>query len=112
MVASVSELDVLIATSQWLHERSWMIDAVSLANGQVLRIGEQKARVKQAYHEGGIPFDEATLFNNRGPDIIARSGMNIWKIECKGMATVRPQTHKNNFDRALASLMSRKCLDI
>jgi len=41
-----------------------------------------------------------------GPDIEAVSDDLYWKIECKGFGTGKPQTHRNNFDRALASVVS------
>jgi hypothetical protein len=84
-----------------------MIDSISLAKGQgLLPIEEQETRVTRAFAKAGILFDETKLFKNRGPDIVAISGGTVWKVECKGMGTGKAQTHKNNFDRALASVVS------
>lgn len=107
MVSSVSEFDVLIATALWLHENGWTMDSVSLAKGQGLPpIEEQKASVKQVFADARVPYDEGTLFKNRGPDIVARSGTTVWKFECKGIGQGTAQTHRNNFDRAVASVVS------
>ena len=46
------------------------------------------------------------LFKPKGPDIIARSGESIWKIECKDLGKGEPQTLRTNFDRAVSSAVS------
>lgn len=103
----VSELQVLIATCRWLHENGWQIDSIAPATGFGLApIGQQRETIVQEFSSAQIPFEVRTLFRQRGPDIIASSGTVIWKLECKGMATARTQTHRNNFDRAVASVVS------
>ena len=107
MLRFVSELDVLVSTCRWLHDQGWTIDSISLATGAGLpRIGEQKQVIKQEFEAAHIAFDPKTLFRRHGADIIARSGEAIWKFECKGMSDAQPQTHRNNFDRAVASVVS------
>ncbi|MCY4137059.1 MAG: hypothetical protein OXF56_02180, partial [Rhodobacteraceae bacterium] len=45
-------------------------------------------------------------FSRHGPDIVAVSEHEWWCIECKGTGTGKPSTQRNNFDRALASVVS------
>ena len=45
-------------------------------------------------------------FSNEGPDIIARHGDGLWRIECKSLGNVARETLKNQFDRAVASAVS------
>jgi hypothetical protein len=52
----------------------------------------------------GISPDDVSP--SQGPDIEAVCGDEVWKIECKGLGNVTPQTLKNNFDRAIASAVS------
>ena len=107
MTEYVSELNVLIATCRWLHQNGWQIDSVSPATGYGLpAIAQQKDEVRSAFNGAHIPFQDRTLFRPKGPDSLARSGRGIWKFECKGIAPAEPQTHRNNFDRALASVVS------
>jgi hypothetical protein len=107
MPTRVSELEVLIATSLWLYEHNWQIDSISIATGAGLPpIERQKEVVLQEFRSAHIPFAIKTLFNHRGPDIVARSDELVWKFECKGISLAKPQTHRNNFDRAVASVVS------
>ena len=107
MPTPVSELEVLVATSRWLHENSWRIDSISLATGSGLpRIARQKEVVVQEYSAIHIPFDVRTLFRHHGPDIVAPSAQGSWKVECEGLSSADPRTHKNSFDRAVASVVS------
>ena len=41
-----------------------------------------------------------------GPDIGAISKSEWWQVECKSAGVGKPQTQRNNFDRALASVVS------
>ena len=43
-----------------------------------------------------------------GPDVFAflKEKEEVWKVECKGAGMGTPQTQRNNFDRALASVVS------
>ena len=107
MLTLVSELEVLIPTLHWLHENGWAIESISPATGSgLLPIEEQKQRVKGELEAAHVPYDERNVFRHRGPDIVTRSGQGIWKIECKGLGNGTKRTHKNNFDRAVASVMS------
>ncbi len=52
-------------------------------------------------------------FSGNGPDIVGISADEFWMIECKGLGAGKPSTHRNNFDRALASAVSyyEECID-
>ncbi|OFY43237.1 MAG: hypothetical protein A2Z69_00485 [Bacteroidetes bacterium RBG_13_44_24] len=106
MLTLTSELEVLIATVLWLLRNGWSVEAISIARGRGLPpVGQQKEKIRRAFHANNAPFDEK-IFRPKGPDIIASSHDGIWKIECKGLGEGRTQTHRNNFDRAVASVMS------
>ena len=102
-----SELDVLIATATWLHHQRWTIDRISIATGQGLPpVGAQRAELEKAFERVGIPFQPDTLYAPTGPDIVASSGSDVWKVECKGMGGGKPATQRNSFDRAVSSVVS------
>jgi hypothetical protein len=106
MPTLTSELEVLIATSIWLIRNDWNVETISVAVGRDLPpVDCQKERIRKAFNSENMPFDER-VFKPRGPDIIARSHEGIWKIECKGLGKGTAQTHRTNFDRAVASTMS------
>ena len=67
---------------------------------------ERKRDLELAFNAAGIPFQPHELFKSTGPDIVASSGAELWRFECKGMGEGTPQTQKNNFDRAVASVVS------
>ena len=106
MLTLASELEVLTSTTLWLLRRGWNVEAISVARGYGLPpVAYQKQDIQKAFSDENVPFDD-TIFKPRGPDIVASSREGIWKIECKGLGKGRPQTHRNNFDRAVASAMS------
>ena len=106
MLTLASELEVLIATTVWLLRDGWTVEAISVAGGCGLaHVDYQKEEVRKAFKAENVPFYDR-LFKPRGPDIVARSHEGIWKIECKGLGKGKAQTHRNNFDRAVASVMS------
>ena len=106
MLTLASELEVLITTTIWLFRNDWNIEAISVARGRGLPpVSYQKEEIRKAFDTENVPFDER-MFKPQGPDIVAHSYEGIWKIECKGLGRGRSQTHRNNFDRAVASVMS------
>lgn len=106
MPTLTSELDVLIATSLWLVRNGWSVESISIARGSGLpSVQQQKESISKAFKTDNVMFDEGVL-RPVGPDIIASSYSGEWKIECKGLGQGRAQTHRNNFDRAVASVMS------
>ena len=101
-----SELEVLIATTTWLVRNGWDIETISVAQGSGLpTVDSQKEKIRKAFNTENKPFDKK-MFKPRGPDIIARSHADIWKIECKGLGKGKSSTQRANFDRAVASAMS------
>jgi hypothetical protein len=106
MLTLTSELEVLIATALWLVKNGWSVEAISVAKGRGLPpVDQQKEEIRRAFAADNMTFDEK-IFRPRGPDITASSHDGMWKIECKGLGEGRAQTHRNNFDRAVASVMS------
>ena len=92
----VPEPDVLIAVAKWLHSSGWQLERVSTRN---------KSEVKTELAAVGISTNNIG-FRREGEDIRARQGDNLWRIECKGLSSGKPETVKNNFDRAVASTVS------
>ena len=92
----VPEPDVLIAVVKWLHSSGWQLERVSTRN---------KSKVETELAAVGISINNID-FRREGEDIRARQGDNLWRIECKGLSSGKPETVKNNFDRAVASTVS------
>lgn len=106
MLKLASEQELLIATTVWLVRNGWNVEAISVARGHGLPpVDYQKEEIRKALSAENVPFDER-IFKPYGPDIVAQSHEGIWKIECKGLGKGRSQTHRNNFDRAVASVVS------
>jgi hypothetical protein len=101
----IPEIDVLIGTALWLHSNGWLIKQVSMAVGQKIDQVAQRQKLESNFRKAGISLD-TIKFSQDGPDIEAIKGTKIWRIECKGLGQVRLQTLKNNFDRAVASVVS------
>jgi len=106
MTILASELEVLTATTVWLLRNGWSIEVISIAGGHGLPpVDDQKESIRKLFNAENLQIDEQ-IFQHHGPDIVARSRQGIWKIECKGLGEGKPQTQRNNFDRAVASVMS------
>ena len=101
----IPEIDVIIGTSLYLYENEWAIKSISIPTGQGLDAYLQKKKLLESFSGEGIPTP-AIVFSANGPDIVARQGDKIWKIECKGLGTGKSPTLRNNFDRALSSAAS------
>jgi hypothetical protein len=99
------EIDVLIDAAVWIHQNGWRLQSISPPGGQGTKRGDQIQKIKERLLEAGVIFDNME-FTPGGPDIIARLDSSLWKIECKGLGGGKPQTLKNNFDRAVASTVS------
>lgn len=101
-----SELDILISTAIWVVQNGWELEAISIPRGaRRPSVEAMKEEVRKAFQSKNIKF-AYELFKPMGPDIVARSDEVIWKIECKGLGKGKPQTIRNNFDRAVASAVS------
>ena len=98
---SFPEFDVLYATVAWLLEKSWRIDTVSILHSRE----KEKAEVRRLLQTAGWSLDDSG-FRPHGPDIIAGSDGGTWKFECKGLITGDSRTHRNQFDRGVAGVVS------
>jgi hypothetical protein len=102
----VPEVDVLIAVVRYLHSEGWTIENLSVAHGAGIDSVSSKNRVKVELAKLGIERN-IVRFVSKGEDIRARKGGILWRIECKGLAeSMKPPTVRNQFDRALASVVS------
>lgn len=99
---TVSEPDVLIATTFFLIERGVTPYQFSVAAGRGIDTAGATSRLREAFASVG----RSPSFTGIGADILGFSDSEWWIIECKGSGTGQPQTQRNNFDRALASVVS------
>jgi len=99
----IPEIDIIIATGHFLAQRGLQLDQFSVPRGKGMDTKSAKNRIFRAFcfTPGFVPY-----FVNEGPDIIGTSETEWWQIECKGSGSGKPQTQRNNFDRALASVGS------
>jgi hypothetical protein len=101
----VPEIDVLIATSMWLWRKQCSHFRFSVARGHGIDASADKARLLKTLNSAGVPSTECS-FVPVGPDIQAISQTRFWQVECKGAGRGKPTTQRNNFDRAIASVVS------
>jgi hypothetical protein len=102
----VPEVDVLIAVVRWLRSEDWTIESLSIARGKGINSADSKNRVKAELVKLGIEVRNVR-FASTGEDIRAEKGGSLWRVECKGLAdSMKPPTIRNQFDRALASVVS------
>jgi len=94
----IPEPDVLLATTVYLMERGTMPYQFSVAVGKGIDTGSMLGRLRKAFTSAG--------FSGNGADILAISETEWWAVECKGAGSGAPQTQRNNFDRALASVVT------
>ena len=102
-ITNISEGEVLLATTKYLiTERKLLPYKFSVASGKGIDHSLTEIEIKNLFKDmSGEPE-----FVGSGPDIIAVSQREWWCVECKGVGTGKPQTQRNNFDRALASVVS------
>ena len=97
-----TEAHVLRATTVFLIERGASPYQFSIASGKGIDSKSIEANLKELFSKVGYN----PSFVSNGPDILAISEEEWWIIECKGSGFGTPQTQRNNFDRALASVVS------
>ena len=105
----IREVVVLRATIRYLVRIGATLTHVSVAGGKGINSAHDKTRVKRTIRDMSkeVPTKSAKpKFPHSGPDVIAASRDWYWQIECKGAGTGKPPTQRNNFDRALASVVS------
>jgi hypothetical protein len=107
----VPELDVLIASVRYLWGRGAKPNRMSISSGSRAGREEDQQRLTAALETACIP---ACPISGKGADIVASSATELWHVECKGSPASRENpenaarfgTHRNQFDRALASVVS------
>lgn len=109
MTSTVAEIDVLIAVARWLwvERRTWPIN-FSIASGRGIDAEHSRHLLEAAMASLDVPdgLERFRYFAGNGPDIVGVSADEFWMIECKGLGAGKSSTHRNNFDRALASAVS------
>lgn len=101
----VPEIEVLIAASLWLWHTKALPVQFSIASGQGIDSQTDQDRLVKALDSAGVP-SKPRSFVSSGPDIVAIYSSRHWQIECKGAGAGKPSTQRNNFDRAVASVVS------
>jgi hypothetical protein len=98
----VEETKVLKATSDYLIGRGVLPYRFSIARGKGIETSQALASLSEEFKSVGFN----PQFLPVGADIEAISKTEWWRIECKGTGTGTSQTQRNNFDRALASVVT------
>ena len=107
-VSKVPEIDVLTAVTIWLCSRGVEPIQFSLPHGKgwkKARIERTKKRLTALLRTKGVS-GLAPKFASSGPDIVGIAKSECWQIECKGAGAGKDTTQRNNFDRALSSVVS------
>ena len=97
----VQETKVLMASMNFLFNRNVIPYQFSVPRGKGIKTQDTINKISKLYDDYFQP-----AFLSSGPDIVAVSKNEWWYIECKGTGTGKKQTQRNNFDRALASVVS------
>jgi len=98
----IKEIDVLLATTFFLVQRGVTPYQFSIAHGKEINYQEHLEKVLQPFRAIG----REPIISTTGPDIMGLSENEWWQIECKSSGSGKKQTQRNNFDRALASIVS------
>lgn len=98
----ISETEVFLATLVFLLNRKVKPFQFSLARGQ----GNDNAAFQKQFTDVLKQAGIQPKFYSEGPDISGISATEFWQIECKGSGSGKSQTQRNNFDRALSSVVS------
>ena len=98
----IPETDILIFTVIYLVERGVTPYQFSIPRGKGIDNYSAKNKFLNVFKNIGI----SPTFSNSGADVLAISEKEWWHIECKGAGTGKSQTQRNNFDRALSSVVS------
>lgn len=98
----IPETDILIATVVYLVERGLNPYQFSIPRGKGIDTDSTKSKLEKAFNNIGI----SPVFSNSGADVLAINEKEWWHIECKGAGSGKEQTQRNNFDRALSSVVS------
>jgi hypothetical protein len=99
----ISENDVLIATIKFLVERGVKPYRLSIAKRKGI---DRNSAIIQLLQILGSRNIRPISIDEKGQNIIGVSETEWWQIECKGSGKGVQSTVRNNFDRALASVVS------
>ena len=100
----IPEIDVLVATTVFLKERGVKPYRISVPKGKGMDKTSYQERIWKILTSNSAP--DVYPFSPEGPDIIGISETEWWQVECKGSGKGVQSTQRNNFDRALASVVS------
>ena len=99
----IPEIDVLLASIDFFVTRGVKPYQFSIPKGKGIDRESARTRIYEVLISELIrPVD----FQEKGPDIMGVSETEWWQVECKGSGTGVQSTQRNNFDRALASIVS------
>lgn len=101
----VDEIEVIAKTAVWLAKEGYKLAAISIPKIQHMSPEEQKNYLITTLKSARCEPVELNFYSD-GPDIIAEKEDICLKVECKGLGKGKSTTHRNNFDRALASVVS------
>lgn len=99
---AVKETAVLQTVVTFLIDRGALPYRFSVPKGKDVPTKETIEYLSQWFRKAGFEPE----FLSHGADVEALSDTEWWRVECKGMGTGKNSTHRNNFDRALASVVS------
>lgn len=98
----VEESTVLKTTTDYLINRGVLPYRFSVVRGKGINSSEVLTSISQKFTAVGLNPE----FSAFGADIEGISEKEWWRIECKGTGAGTSQTQRNNFDRALASVVT------
>ena len=99
----IPEVNVLVATALFLVQRGVKPYQFSPPKGKGIEPESVLIQIAAALTPDIILH---STFESSGPDVIGVSESEWWQIECKGSGAGKEQTQRNNFDRALSSVVS------
>lgn len=98
----VEEAAVLMAATDYLIRRGVLPYHFSVARGKGMDTSQALSSLAEKFK--AVEFNPQ--FSSAGADIEGFSETEWWRIECKGTGTGTSRTQRNNFDRALASVVT------
>ena len=99
----IPEIDVLIATAEFLVKRDVKPYKFSIPKGKGIDYETANYQLLAAL----IPHNIRPIhFDTKGQDVIGVSETEWWQVECKAFGSGEPSTHRDKFDRGLASVVS------
>ena len=102
-MAEILENTILIEVCKWFIKKGYILKNISVPRGKGYKWDIKSAIEKELKDIG---YADKINFSSGGADIIAQNQDEIWKVECKGIGSGKAQTLRNNFDRALASVVT------